>query len=287
MSTIVAPLAFSGVGDAPRLERRGGTRRLVQRGDTALVVQDLAPSAAAVRLPAPRPRRYGSCAVSPAGDLAVFAGLHALRAVDRSGKVRWEVRHPCWAGCAGHDAFADYAEERDHRYAGSGSAGFSADGSLVWAHVRGSLANDRGRGADEWQVIDPEGGTVLARAATHTAAVGSDHVPQPDPRQMGLTIGEGQDGAPLRWGRWDGRTLAVDTFGEADRVLLAVSPTGKRLLTVTHDQDGPALARRRGPDATHRPARPPLRGVRPAEALGDGTWYTVSPGDNALHLWSL
>ncbi|MFE5393101.1 hypothetical protein ACFQ9U_00900 [Streptomyces sp. NPDC056568] len=357
VSTVVAPLAFSGAGDAPRLERPGGRLRLVQRGDTALVVQDLAPSAAAaVRFPAPWPRRYGSCAVSPAGDLAVFAGLHALRAVDRSGKVRWEVRHPCWAGCAGHDSFTDYADERDHRYAGGGSAGFSADGSLVWAHVRGPLANDRGRGADEWLVIEREGGTVLARTATHTAAVGSDHVPHPDPRQMGLTIGEGQDRAPLRWGRWDGRTLAVDTFGEADRVLLAVSPSGKRLLTVTHDQD--TLAVHRVTDGTVEaalgaetlPPHPapesgqpesfddeeawaffdyeggfldedtavvgtvesdeefgagrhwlvdaarmrlidrlahPFEVSGPPRALGDGTWYTVSPGDNALHLWSL
>ena len=82
-----------------------------------------------VSFPAPWPRRFGTVTVSPAGDLAVFAGVHALRAVDRSGSVLWELRHRCWAGCAGHSAFEEYAEDRDHRYASGGSAGFSADGS--------------------------------------------------------------------------------------------------------------------------------------------------------------
>ena len=147
------------------------------------------------------------------------------------------------AGCAGHDAFAEYANERDHRYTGSGSVGFSSDGTLVWAHTRGPLASDHGRGADQWLVIAFADGTVLARARTDTAAEGSHHVPHPDPAQMGLSIGEGQDGAPLRWGRWDGQTLDVHGFGDEDRVLLAVSPSDDRLLTVTHDQAAVALHR--------------------------------------------
>ncbi|WP_371663342.1 hypothetical protein [Streptomyces sp. NBC_00280] len=32
----------------------------------------------------------------------------------------------------------------------------------------------------------------------------------PDPGQMGLGIGEGQDGTPLRWGRRDGASRIVD-----------------------------------------------------------------------------
>jgi hypothetical protein len=42
---------------------------------------------------------------------------------------------------------------------------------------------------------------------------------------------------PLRWGKWDGHALIVHSFGDEDRVLLGVSPSGDRLLTVTHDQD--------------------------------------------------
>ncbi|MEU2159984.1 hypothetical protein [Streptomyces sp. NPDC019208] len=172
----------------------------------------------------------------------------------------------------------------------------------------------------------------------------------PSPHQMGLTIGEGQDGAPLRWGRWDGRTLVVDRFDDEDRVLVAVSPSGNRLLTVTHDQD--TLAVHRVTDCSVEvelgaTVLPPHPGAEPEDdgaevffdyeggfideatalvgtvesdeefgpgrhwlvdttrlrlqgevvcprdvsgmpsALGDGTWYTVSATENALHVWAL
>ncbi|MEU0008406.1 hypothetical protein ABZ079_30180 [Streptomyces sp. NPDC006314] len=51
-----------------------------------------------------------------------------------------------------------------------------------------------------------------------------------------LSIGEGQDGAPVRWGRWDGQTLAVE-YLEGDLALMSVSPSGERLMSVTHEQD--------------------------------------------------
>lgn len=75
VTTIAAPLAFSRADDAPYLEWWPATRLLVQRGDTELIVQELEPPAmtSSVRFPAPWPRRLGRCAVSPAGDLAVFA----------------------------------------------------------------------------------------------------------------------------------------------------------------------------------------------------------------------
>ncbi|WP_037627848.1 hypothetical protein [Streptomyces aureus] len=361
ITTIAAPLAFSRADDPPRLEGRSAARLLVQRGDTELIVQRLEPSATdpVVRFPAPWPRRFGEDAVSPAGDLAVFTGPHAVRAVDSSGSTRWELRHRCWADCAGHESVAEYAHDRGHhRYHGSGSASFSADGTLVWAHIRGPLAHEepvRGRYTEEWLVIDAGEGTVLGRARTHTAAAGSDHVPHPDPGQMGLSIGEGQDGTPLRWGRWDGHALTVDSFGDEDRVLLAVSPSGDRLLTVTHDQD--TLALHRTADGTVEaelsadviPGHPALKAEQfdlfeddesraffdyeggfldedtvvvgtaesdeefgagrhwlvdttlmqqaeplvhpfevsgPPRALGDGTWYTLSATENALHLWT-
>ncbi|MFE5190372.1 hypothetical protein [Streptomyces sp. NPDC056628] len=242
-----APSPSTGFDTAPCLTSGPASRLLVQRDDAELIVRELAGWApvSTIRFPAPWPRGFGSWAVSPAADLAVFAGRHGLRAVDRAGHVRWELRHRCWAGCAGHTDVAGYADDRDHRYSDSGSVAFAADGKLVWAHVRGPSADaDTGQdGAEEWLVLDAADGTVLDRAATGTAAAGSVHVPHPDPGQMGLSIGEGQDGAPLRWGRWDGRRLAVDAFGGADRVLLAVSPSGDRLLTVTHDQDTLAVHR--------------------------------------------
>lgn len=91
VTTIAAPLAFAGADAAPCLVSRSATRLLIQRGDTELIVQEpgLSAPASSVRFPAPWTRRYGQSAVSPAGDLAVFAGPHALRAVDRAGNVQW------------------------------------------------------------------------------------------------------------------------------------------------------------------------------------------------------
>jgi hypothetical protein len=216
-----------------------GRRLLVQRGDTELVTLDVtgadAGQATEVRFPAPWPRDFGTVTVSPEGDAAVFAGVHAVRSVEATGTTRWEVRHACWDGSCPllHTSFAEYADDKDHFYADSGSAAVSADGRLVWAHVRGPLSDD-GQAADDeelWLVLDAANGRVLDRAETETVASGSFHTPHPDPAQMGLSIGEGEEGSPLLWGRWDGHRLTVEQIG-AERILLAVSPSGRHLLTV-------------------------------------------------------
>ncbi|MFD3585919.1 hypothetical protein [Streptomyces sp. NPDC058683] len=241
-------------GDFLELLGQPGRRLLAQRGDDVLAVQPLddacMPSGEPVRLPAPWPRRRGGWAVAPDLGLAVFAGVHAVRAVEPSGAVRWEVRHSCWHGACRelHESYDEYGDRADHRYPERGSAGFSVDGAYVWAHVRGPLAVGElsPETMDEWLLLDAGDGRVLARADAQAAAVGSFHLPHPtDPRQMGLSIGEGQDGAPVRWGRWDGKTLAVEYF-EGDLALTGVSPSGERLLTVTHDQDALAVHDRRG-----------------------------------------
>ncbi|MFD0856648.1 hypothetical protein ACFQ07_30730, partial [Actinomadura adrarensis] len=166
------------------------------------------------------------------GDAAVFAGLHAVRAVKPNGATRWEVRHACWGECSQmHFSSDEYADDvENHRYPDSGSAAVSADGKLVWAHVRGPLSGDEG---DEelWLVLDAVDGTVLGRVETGTVTSGSYPVPHPDPTQMGLSIGEGEEGSPALWGRWDGHRLSVERIGE-ERILLAVSPSGRRLLSV-------------------------------------------------------
>ncbi|MFI7325531.1 hypothetical protein ACIBQ3_12775 [Streptomyces rubiginosohelvolus] len=93
--------------------------------------------------------------VAPDATWAVFAGVHAVRAVGPSGATRWEVRHGCLSGGC-EEIHESYADRRHHQYPESGSVGFSADGRLVWAHVRGPLP----RGglspdtADEWLVSD-------------------------------------------------------------------------------------------------------------------------------------
>ncbi|MFD7622575.1 hypothetical protein [Streptomyces sp. NPDC059802] len=260
VTTLAAPLDRArDAADAPRLLRwparrpdtrpapgdgrsAEGPRLLVQRGDTELVAVDPdSPGAAAVRFPAPWPRRFGTSTVAPNGELAVFAGVHAVRAVDPTGAVRWEVGHGCWEGSCRtlHTAYEEYATDHRHRYADSGSAVFSADGTLVWAHVRGPVAasGPDPEALDEWLVIDAADGRVLGRADAETAAVGSDHVPHPDPARMGLCVGEGQDGVPMLWGRWDGENLSVERFCDDERILTDVSPSGDRFLTVTHYEE--------------------------------------------------
>ncbi|MGC5017083.1 hypothetical protein [Micromonospora sp. DT47] len=92
-------------------------------------------------------------------------------------------------------------------------------------------------------MLDAVDGRVLGRASTDTAAAGSHHVPHPDLGKMGLSVGEGQDGVPLRWGRWDGARLTVTRIGDDDRCLIDVSPRGTRFLTVAHEQGELAIHR--------------------------------------------
>jgi hypothetical protein len=48
---------------------------------------------------------------------------------------------------------------------------------------------------------------------------------------MGLSVGEGEEGSPALWGRWDGQQLTTAQIG-IELVLLGVSPSGRHLLTV-------------------------------------------------------
>ncbi|MGW3712854.1 helix-turn-helix transcriptional regulator [Streptomyces albogriseolus] len=90
VATVLAPLGVVDA-DAPRIQYGPGHRLLVQRGDEELAVVELGPTGqehgAEFRFPAPWPRPFGDVTVSPTGDLAVFSGVHAVRAVDRTGTV--------------------------------------------------------------------------------------------------------------------------------------------------------------------------------------------------------
>ncbi len=239
VATVAAPLDPASA-DAPEVLHWPGRALLVQRGDAELVALDLRGAAgggrlAEVRFPAPWPRRFGSAAVSPEGDAAVFTGVHEVRSVGVTGETRWELRHGCWQGeCSLVRApLAAYADDEDHRYPDSGSAAVSADGKLVWAHVCGPVADDEEAEdyQELWLVLDAADGKVLGRAETATVASGSFHTPHPDPAQMGLSIGEGEEGSPALWGRWDGKRLITEKIDD-ELILLAVSPSGQRLLTV-------------------------------------------------------
>ncbi|MGW1795480.1 hypothetical protein ACWCQN_05635 [Streptomyces sp. NPDC001984] len=342
VATVAAPLDPASA-DTPQVLHLAGRQLLVQRGDMELAVRDLGGVGTEVRFPAPWPRPFGTVTVSPGGDLAVFAGVHALRAVDATGSVRWEIRHGCWSTAVceqRHVSYTEYADDFDHTHADHGSAAFSPDGKLVWAHVRDSTGDGL---EEEWLVLDAVDGTVLGRAETGTVASGSFQYPHPDPAYMGLTVGEGEEDSPVLWGHFDGTTLTVRRFpGE---VLLGVSPSGGHFLTTDPEQwslylhraaDGTELGRLDAEDTV--PVAPgsadddrarwdyeaayvaegtvvigtdtdvnayatrhwlvdvagtTLRGrvsypfpvSGPARPAGEGTWYTVSADETAVHLW--
>ncbi|MGF1428306.1 hypothetical protein [Kitasatospora sp. LaBMicrA B282] len=285
VATIAAPLdPASTPATAPQLLARPGGALLAQRSDTELVALDPDRSgpgrATEVRFPAPWPRRVGSVAVAPGREFAVFAGVHAVRSVTPAGATRWEVRHGCWAGsCAArHASFDEYAHDAEHRYPDGGSVAVSADGRYVWAHVRGPLI-DHENTADEdtdddqelWLLLDAADGRVLGRLSTGTIASGSAHTPHPDPARMGLSVGEGEEGSPVLWGRWDGRRLTVAEIG-TERLLLAVSPSGRHLLSVDAGQWSLAL---------HRAADGSV--LRELAAEGTVPPHPASPGGDRVH----
>lgn len=238
VTTMAAPMAPAS-SEAPQVLHGPNHRLLVQRDDTEVVALDMdafpAGRASEVRFPAPWPRHFGSVTVSPERDAAVFAGVHAVRYVEATGTTRWEVHHGCWhGGCVLlHSSFDEYAHDKDHLYADSGSVAVSADGRLVWAHVRAPLGSDADTEDDQelWAVLDATDGRVLGRVSTMTVASNSEHTPHLDPTQMGLSVGEGEEGSPALWGRWDGQQLTAARIG-IELVLLAVSPSGRHLLTV-------------------------------------------------------
>jgi hypothetical protein len=52
---------------------------------------------------------------------------------------------------------------------------------------------------------------------------------------MGLSVGEGQDGAPTLFGRWDGTELRMAQLDGDDRALIGIGPGGRTFVTLGHD----------------------------------------------------
>jgi hypothetical protein len=235
VASVTLPAAFAGL-----LEAGPAGRRLVAtRTPTSLAVYDLdRPTTGApepvVSFPAPWPaRRSGIDAVAPDLALAVFAGMRSLRAVTPDGRTVWEIPHACWGCGEQHAPDEDLTGDLFHRRPDHGSAGFSADGTTVRAHIR--VTGDTDGFSERWLVIDPADGTILAQAGTDTCAAGSRHVPHPDPALMGLSVGVGQDGAPALWGRHTGGELVISRLDGDDRILLTSGPGGETFLARGHE----------------------------------------------------
>lgn len=174
----------------------------------------------------------GVDSVSPDATFAVFSGQRAVRAVDAGGATLWEYRHGCWGPELDHPHTGD--EQQVCRGLEHGSSRVSDDGRLVWAHV----VNQEGDG-ECWVVLDARDGREFARLPLEdSAAAGSHHVSHPDGVHMGLSIGMGQDGILLYWGRWDGEALTSWDLNETeDRILMDVHPAHGGFLTMAHYGD--------------------------------------------------
>jgi len=176
--------------------------------------------------PAPWERwRWAPDAVAPDLSFAVFSGETAIRAVGRDGRTLWEHEHDCW-GCGDLE---------------SGSVIVSADGARVWASAPSPHAETDPMlpyEGDDWLVFDAAGGDVVGITRLDCAAAGSFHLLHPDGVHVGLSVGEGQDGSPSYWGRLDGDLIEYRLIGgeDRDRVLTAVSPSGRTYLTIAHEQ---------------------------------------------------
>jgi hypothetical protein len=206
------------------IQRWPGRITALAREDGVLVVRDLAkePIEEIARFPLPATEwARGVTAVSPDARIAVFPGTGSLLAVDSAGETLWEHTHQSW-------------EEPS-----TGSCAFTGGGTQLWATVPGHFEGDTYSG-DEWLVLEALTGKVLARTFLNCSALGSEHMPYSDGVHMGLSVGEGQDGAPLYWGRLDGDSITFWDVGDDDRVLLDVHPEGDGYLTVAHFQEDAA-----------------------------------------------
>lgn len=183
-----------------------------------LLAADLTPAASF-----PLPEKVPGLAVTPGAGLVVVPGQETLTAIGPDG-VLWTHAHADWA-------IGD----------GSGSAVVTADGRHVWATVPGPCATPYG--GDLWIVLDAGTGELLAETTlADVTAAGSEHHLHPDGRHVALSIGEGQDAAPLYWGRLDGDAI-VHSLAGVDHVLVHISPATGEYFTVAHYLEDAAVHR--------------------------------------------
>jgi hypothetical protein len=109
----------------------------------------------------------------------------------------------------------------------SGSCWVAPNGRHVWATVPSI------DGPDQWWVLDIRDGRVIDKAPLQCYAAGSQPIPHPDGSHIGLSVGEGQDGAEVYWGCWKERPV-VSRLDDRNRILIDIRPNGTQYLTTPH-----------------------------------------------------
>lgn len=149
--------------------------------------------------------------VTPDLKRAALSERDHVAMIDSDGREVWQTHHHSWGNSDSE----------------SGSCWISPDGRMVWATVPSP------DGPDEWWVLDARDGRVIGKAPLECHAAGSHPVPHPDGIHIGLSVGEGQDGAEVYWGHWAGEPRVI-RLNARDRVLCAVRPDGRHYLATPH-----------------------------------------------------
>ena len=153
----------------------------------------------------------------------------------------------------------------------SGCCVFSADSRYLWATVPPRPEKFFATGDELW-LIDRRVMWVIDYRRLETAAAGCEPVLHPDGQTIGLSIGEGQDGSPIRWVRAH-RDRIEPRFGpEWDRVLTAVHPDGDEYLTTPHPSGADTLVRHHFADDR------PIQQLAAADVLGAYQGWDLSAG---------
>jgi hypothetical protein len=91
-------------------------------------------------------------------------------------------------------------------------------------------------------VLDASEGRVLGSSPLRCHAAGSHPIAHPDGRHVGLSVGEGQDGAEVYWGHWQDDRPVVVRLDDRSRVLIDVRPSGGEYLTTPHTSSEGSIA---------------------------------------------
>lgn len=182
-----------------------------------LVLDDALAVLRTVALPA---EWKGGHAVAPDLSFVAASGPDRVAALDMTGHQIWSRPHA------------------DREFEESGSCVATADARGVWAVVR---TED----TDTCVLLDAKDGTVLRTAPLPARTTGSELLPHPDGRHVGIAAGYGDDAYRVFLVAADGTGPAHELPGES-RILIDIQP-GSHLMLTTPYGEGP-LALLRSPD---------------------------------------
>ena len=195
----------------------------------------------------------GSHAVRVTERVALISESEAVVLLDADGRPVWRHRHPAW-------------KQGDFE---TGCAWFDDEGT-PFAVVPASDYS-----GCELVALAPRDGSPITRASISTAPAGVDAIHQ-RAGWVGLSVGEGQDGAYAWWARLHAGQLELLHGGWADEVLFDSDLAGTRILTTPHATGADAIKVRSFPRLeVLREVEPPPGYWWDFSACFIGTWIVA------------